>query len=135
MVICAGPTSHSSARTSSCSTGSSHRADPRPATRSGIGFCSPGRIRRGTAAHCVIAEAASGVYLESLERARGCEIDRAGFDQSCELGWLSVFCQLGFCLADPLTDSSASADAIARATGTSAEAIDRARRIQERHVR
>ncbi|HKP61136.1 MAG TPA: phosphotransferase [Polyangiales bacterium] len=76
-----------------------------------------------------------GEYLESLERARGCEIDRDGFDQSCELAWLSVFCQIGFCLADPLTDSAPSADAIARAKRTSAEAIELARRLEERHVR
>lgn len=75
------------------------------------------------------------VYLDTLERECGRKLDRAQFDESCELAWLSVFCQLGFCLADPLTDSSPTANAIARAKRAIAEAIDLARRIQDRHVR
>lgn len=72
------------------------------------------------------------VYLDTLERERG-QLDRALFDESCELAWLSVFCQIGFCLADPITEASPSADAIARAKRVIAEAIDLARRIQDRH--
>ena len=75
------------------------------------------------------------VYLETLERERGCEVERAAFDESCELAWLSVFCQIGFCLADPLTDATASADAIARARRVIAEAIALARRTQDRRLR
>jgi hypothetical protein len=75
------------------------------------------------------------VYLETLERERGRELDLVAFEDSCELAWLSVFCQLGFCLADPLTEPSPSVDAIARARRVIAEAIDLARRLEERHVR
>lgn len=75
------------------------------------------------------------IYLEALERELGSKLDRALFDRSCELAWLSVFCQIGFCLADPLTEASPSADAIARAKRVIAEAICLARRIQDGHVR
>ena len=74
-------------------------------------------------------------YLETLERERGRKLDRAHFDESSELAWLSVFCQIGFCLADPLTDASPAAETVARAKRVIAEAIDLARRIQDRHVR
>lgn len=74
------------------------------------------------------------VYLATLER-EGVAVDRPQFEASCDLAWLSVFCQLGCCLADPLSDAAPSADAIARAKRCIADAIDLARRIQDRHVR
>jgi hypothetical protein len=74
-----------------------------------------------------------GVYLEALERELGRPVDRAGFGASCELAELSVLCQLGFCLADPLTEASAEAAAIERAEQTMADAIERARRLHEAH--
>jgi len=74
-------------------------------------------------------------YLDSLERERGCKLDRAQFDESCEVSWLSVFCQIGFCLADPLTGASPTAETVARAKRVIADAIDFARRIQDQHVR
>jgi hypothetical protein len=73
-------------------------------------------------------------YLETLERERSAKLERAAFDASCELAWLSVLCQIGCCLADPLTGSP-SAEVVARAKGVIAAAIDRARRIHDRHVR
>jgi hypothetical protein len=73
-------------------------------------------------------------YVETLERERGTTLDRASFDASCELAWLSVLCQIGCCLSDPLTGSP-SADTAARTKRRIAAAIDRARRIHDRHVR
>jgi hypothetical protein len=75
------------------------------------------------------------VYLDTLERERGSRVERDLFDESCELAWLSVFCQIGFCLGDPLTGPSPSAEALERGKRMIAEAIDLARRIQDRHVR
>jgi hypothetical protein len=75
------------------------------------------------------------VYLDTLDRERGSSVERAAFEDSCDLAWLSVFCQLGFCLADPLTEPSVTAEAATRARHVMAEAIDLARRIQDRHVR
>jgi thiamine kinase-like enzyme len=72
-------------------------------------------------------------YLEALERA-GCRLDHDLFDESCNLAWLSVFCQIGTCLVDSLTDAP-SADALARGKRTIIEAIDLARRVTDRHVR
>ena len=75
------------------------------------------------------------VYLDTLEREHGIQLSRALFDESCQLAWLSTFCQIGCCLADPLTGASPSAEAVARARRVIGEAIHRARRIHERHVR
>jgi len=75
------------------------------------------------------------LYFETLERERGCRLDRARFDESCELSWLSIFCQIGFCLGDPLTGASPAPETVARAKRVIAEAIDYARRIRDRHVR
>lgn len=51
------------------------------------------------------------VYLEAL----GPKIDRARFDESCELGWLSVFCQIGCLLSDGPAAKEIVPSAIARA--------------------
>lgn len=75
------------------------------------------------------------IYLAELERELGTAIDRAQFDAGCELAWLTMLCQLGFCLADPLADAASSADDIARAKQTIAEAMRLARRLHDRHLR
>jgi hypothetical protein len=75
------------------------------------------------------------VYFEALAAERGTAFDRAQFDESCELAWLSTFCQIGCCLADPLADKSPSPDAIERAKRVIARAVERARRVADRHVR
>ena len=74
-------------------------------------------------------------YFEALEHACGRTLDRARFDESSELAWLGVFCQIGFCLADPLTAASPSPDTVGRAKRMIADAIEHARRIHDRHVR
>jgi hypothetical protein len=74
-------------------------------------------------------------YVETLEHERSTKLDRVLFDESCDLAWLSVFCQIGCCLADPLTDERPSAEAVANARRVIGEAIERARRIHDRHVR
>jgi len=75
------------------------------------------------------------IYVDELERARGTSLDRAVFEASYELGFLSVLCQVGFCLGDPFTDANPSPEALERARRTLAEAIGLARQLQDRHVR
>ena len=53
-------------------------------------------------------------YLDRLESARGSAVDRDSFRMAWELGWLRVFCQLGFVLADGLAED---------ATGTRRQSI------------
>lgn len=74
-------------------------------------------------------------YLDTLDQIRGKPIDRAQFRVACDLAWLSALCQIGFCLADSLADKSAPAATVARAKQTLADAIIRARRIRDQHVR
>jgi hypothetical protein len=74
-------------------------------------------------------------YVQALERERGVGIERRELDDSCEVAWLSVFCQIGCCLADPLTDTSASAETVTNVKRVIGDAIARARKIHDRHVR
>ena len=46
-------------------------------------------------------------YLDRLEQERGSPVDRDAFRAAWELGWLRVFCQLGFVLADGLAEDNA----------------------------
>jgi hypothetical protein len=74
-------------------------------------------------------------YWDEFARACARPPDRAQFDESCDLAWLSILCQIGFLLADPLTEEAPSAEAIARVKEVSAEAIARARALRDRHLR
>jgi hypothetical protein len=84
----------------------------------------------------MVADRRGGIdeYLEAFAHERPGVLDRNRFDTGCDLAWLSVFCQIGFCLADPLASSSPPEAAISRARRTIAEAIDHARRIWDRHA-
>lgn len=62
-------------------------------------------------------------YLEALEQELGRKVDRERFAESLELGFLSILCQIGFCLGDSPNKQ------------TIADAIARARRIHDRYVR
>lgn len=69
------------------------------------------------------------VYLQRLEDALGRSVDRAGFLTTWDLGWLRVFSQLGFVLADGL-----GGDASAARKRTIEVAFDRAKRIADEHL-
>jgi hypothetical protein len=71
-------------------------------------------------------------YAERLDEALGGQLDRAAFDRSWDLGWLKVFAQLGFCLADALVGTPSVAD-IARVRVLCKKAIDEAKRIADAH--
>jgi|GEM_PF-1369962 len=73
-------------------------------------------------------------YLDRLEQCLDRPIDRDAFRVTWDLGWLRVFAQLGYCLADPLTGDDTSPEAIDRATRCCHEAIAEARRIADAHV-
>ncbi len=68
-------------------------------------------------------------YLDRLESELGLPVDRNAFRAAWELGWLRVFCQLGFVLADGLADDRA---------GTRhqliQDAFHKARRITDEHL-
>ncbi|MDN5865474.1 MAG: aminoglycoside phosphotransferase family protein [Gammaproteobacteria bacterium] len=74
-------------------------------------------------------------YLERLETLLGAPLDREGFRVAWELGWLRMFCQLAFLLADPLTSDDLSGDEAGRARRLCRDAVTRARRIVDAHVR
>ena len=69
------------------------------------------------------------IYLLRLEEALGRPIDRDGFLTAWELGWLRVFCQLGFVLADGL--GGAASQARWRVIDS---AFERARRIADEQL-
>lgn len=73
-------------------------------------------------------------YLMRLETLLGRTMDRSAFNRSWDLGWLRVFCQLGFLLADPLTEADATDDAVKRALQRCRIAVDYARRVADVYV-
>jgi Phosphotransferase enzyme family len=72
-------------------------------------------------------------YLQRLEGALRCRLDRAEFERSWDLSWLKVFAQLGFCLADPLVGNPSPED-VARVRALCRNAMDRARRIADAYA-
>jgi hypothetical protein len=72
-------------------------------------------------------------YVERLAEALGGRLDHQTFERACDLCWLKVLAQIGFCLADPLVGTP-SADTVARVRALCAKAIDKARRIADAHV-
>lgn len=73
-------------------------------------------------------------YLARLEDLLGRSVDRQAFNVSWDLGWLRVFCQLGFLLADPLTEDDATDDDRQRALQRCREAVAYARRVCDDYV-
>lgn len=73
-------------------------------------------------------------YLNCLEARFGERVDRDAFRVAWELGWLRVFCQLGFVLADPLTEENLPRTAADRVRARCKEAVARARRLVDAHV-
>lgn len=72
-------------------------------------------------------------YLARLEHLLGHGVDRQMFEASWDLGWLRVFCQLGFLLADPLTEADATDEQIERALQRCRDAVAYARRVSDAH--
>lgn len=73
-------------------------------------------------------------YRVRLETLLGRAVDRNAFEVSWDLGWLRVFCQLGFLLADPLTEPDTSSDVVECALHRCRTAAEYARRIADTHV-
>lgn len=73
-------------------------------------------------------------YLSRLKVLLGHTIDREAFQASWDLGWLRVFCQLGFLLADPLTEPDASAAEVDQALQRCRAAVVYARTVADAHV-
>ncbi len=73
-------------------------------------------------------------YMDRLADHLGQGFDRMMFEQSFDLAWLKVFLQLGFCLIDPLAGKHSAEDR-ARVGALVGRAMDKAKRIHDRHVR
>ncbi len=72
-------------------------------------------------------------YRMRLAAEMGKRLDEAAFERTWQLAWLKVFAQLAFCLADPLV-GSADREEAQRARATCKTALERARRIMDRHA-
>jgi hypothetical protein len=72
-------------------------------------------------------------YLAYLEEALGRAVDREAFGRAWGLAWLKVIAEIGFLIADPLTEASPSAQEIARVSATAKRAIALARKAMD-HV-
>lgn len=77
-------------------------------------------------------EALRALYLERLEAALERRIDRAAFARAWDLAWLRVLVQLGYCLADPLTEPSCDADEYRRVTALCRRTVAHARAVRDR---
>jgi hypothetical protein len=75
-----------------------------------------------------------GYYMDRLAYHLGHRFDRTTFEKSFDLAWLKVFLQLGFCLIDPISGKHSAADR-ARVGGLIGRAMDKAKRIHDKHVR
>jgi hypothetical protein len=73
-------------------------------------------------------------YLERLENLLGHKLDRKDFDGAWELGWLRVFLQLGFVLADN-DDAGDDPEVDRRQLALCRHALRTAQAIADRHVR
>ena len=73
-------------------------------------------------------------YVDRLAEHLGRRFDRRSFERSFDLAWLKVFLQLGFCLIDPIAGKHSAEDR-ARVGGLVGRAMDKAKRIHDRHVR
>jgi hypothetical protein len=72
-------------------------------------------------------------YLQRLEDFLGRSVDRAAFDAAWDVGWLRVFLQLGFVLADN-DDAAADAGLDRRQQALCRQALGTAQRIADEHV-
>src|SRR5262249_26758660 len=73
-------------------------------------------------------------FVERLEESLGARLDRRGFEEGWELGFVAVMAQIGWLMVDALTGQH-SAEDVARAKRGCREAIACARRAVEKYVR
>jgi prepilin-type processing-associated H-X9-DG protein len=75
-------------------------------------------------------------YLAKLEEALApAPLDRADFQRAWEVCWIRALVTVGVCIVDPLLEPGHGAEDIARAKHAAREAVARARRAHDAHVR